>query len=113
MTTIIDGEYKVTTLDNGTAIREINSAPPTPPKSWDAYAFYRLFTPAERIAIRTLGNTDSIAYDFLHTLEMTIASGGRVNANDADLAAGVAYLQAQPSSSPALTAARAAAILAS
>jgi len=82
-------------------------------KSWDAYAFYRLFTPAERIAIRTLGNTDPVAYDFLHTLEMTIAASGRVVATDPDLVAGMAYLQAQPSSSPVLTAARAAAILAS
>lgn len=88
------------------------SAPPAEPKAWQAFDFYRRFTTAERIAIRNLAQTDSIAADFMATLDATIASGARVVANDPDLLAGLGYLQTKPTGSPVLTAGRAAELLA-
>ena len=88
------------------------SIPATPgPTAWDSFDFYRRFTSAERIAIRTLAKTDPIAEDFIQTLDNTIASGSRVLASDPDLQAAFQYLQATPAAAPALTADRAAEIL--
>ena len=57
----IDGEYKVTTLPNGTVIREINSAPPEPqpdPCEWliDIGPFFDRFGAAK---IPTLASADA------------------------------------------------------
>jgi len=63
-----------------------------PPNQWPAFDFYRKFTAAQRIAIRTLANTDPVVADFMHTLDSAIASGTSVIANDPDLTSGLAYL---------------------
>ena len=77
-----------------------------------AFDFYRRFTVAERVGIRTLAQTDPIAADFIATLDATIASGARVLANDPDLIAGLGYLQTQPAGSPVFTAGRVAELIA-
>jgi len=56
--------------------------------------FLRRFTTAQRIAIRSLSETDPIAKDFMHLLDSTIAQGSRVNLDDPDTALGVGYLAA-------------------
>ena len=66
--------------------------PVIPPNQWPAFDFYRKFTAAQRIAIRTLANTDPVVADFMHTLDSAIASGTSVIANDPDLTSGLAYL---------------------
>ena len=86
--------------------------PPTPVAAWEAFDFYRRFTVAERVGIRTLAQTDPIAADFIATLDATIASGARVLANDPDLIAGLGYLQTQPAGSPVFTAGRVAELIA-
>ena len=85
--------------------------PPTPVAAWEAFDFYRRFTVAERVGIRTLAQTNPIAADFIATLDATIASGSRVVANDADLLAGLAYLQTKPEGAPIFTAERAAQLI--
>ena len=65
---------------------------PAPIKSWPAFTFYRKLTAAQRIAIRTLASTDTIAADFIHTLDSAIASGTPIVADDPDLVAGLSYL---------------------
>lgn len=82
------------------------------PNTWPAFDFYRKFTAAERIAVRTLAKTDPIAEDFLRTLEAAIASTSLVHADNADVVAGLAYLSATPGGSPCLAAGRSAALLA-
>ena len=56
--------------------------------------FLRRFTPAQRIAIRTLTKTDPIADDFMRLLDATIAQGSGVNLMDQDTIDGVGYLAA-------------------
>lgn len=85
--------------------------PPAPVAAWAAFDFYRRFTAAERVAIRTLALTDPLAADFIATLDATIASGARVLANDADLLDGLGYLQTKPEGSPIFTAERAAKLI--
>lgn len=92
-------------IENGTPAPQI--------KTWDAFAFYRRLTAAERIAIRTLATTDAIAADFMHTLDSAIASGTPVYATDPDLIAGLGYLSTTPAGSPVITPARVTALLAS
>lgn len=87
------------------------SPPPEPVAAWEAFDFYRRFTAAERVAIRTLARTDPLAADFIATLDATIASGARVLANDTDLLDGLAYLQTKPEGSPIFTAERAAELI--
>ncbi len=55
-------------------------------------AYLRRFTQAQRIAIRTLAETDPIAKDLMHLLDSTIAQGGAVNLMDTDTILGVGYL---------------------
>jgi hypothetical protein len=87
--------------------------PPAPPVtlSWPAIVLYRRMTSAERIAIRTLAATDPIAMDFDQTMNHMIASGQTVYENDADLQAGLTYLQSHPSGSPIFTSVRVAELL--
>lgn len=85
---------------------------PAPLLAWPAFDFYRRFTAAERIAIRTLAQTDPVAADFMATLDATISSGSRVLASDPDLIAGLGYLQTKPTGSPVLTSMRATQLLA-
>jgi hypothetical protein len=56
--------------------------------------YLRRFTQAQRIAIRTLAQTDPIAQDLMHLLDATIAQGGQINLLDPDTIAGVGYLAA-------------------
>lgn len=89
-------------------------APPEPEsgtptyKSWSAFDFYRKFSSAERIAIRTRTNTDPIAEDIYSTLNAAIASGANIRDDDPDTTNGLAYLE----SVGVLAAGRAAEILA-
>jgi len=59
-------------------------------------------------AIHALAATDANVYAFMHVLEMSIAAGADVVANDSVLIEAMAYLQVTPASVPCLTAARAA-----
>jgi len=62
-------------------------------KSWPAFDFYRKFTTAERVAIRTLAKTDPIVEDIYATLNAAIASGSNVRDDDPDTVNGLAYLE--------------------
>ena len=88
-------QVKVTVLPSGAVIRELLRDPlpvPVPVKSWPAFDWYRRFSQAERIAIRTLAQTDAIATDIMTTLDHAIASGSNVRADDPDTINGLAYL---------------------
>lgn len=50
---------------------------------WDAYDFKLRFTPDERVAIRTAGESDGYIADFLDMLDTAAATGTHVHANDA------------------------------
>ena len=65
------------------------------PRAITGVAFLRRFTPAQRIAIRTLAATDPVAQDFMALLDAAVASGGDVDLDDPDTAAGVGYLATQ------------------
>lgn len=107
----MDETFKTISI-GGLTVLELDRPAIPPPQQWAAFDFYRRFTAAERIAIRTLAQTDPVAADFMATLDATIASGARVLANDPDLQGGLSYLQAHPAGSPVLTPARALALLA-
>jgi hypothetical protein len=89
-------------MDNVIFVAPLPTSVPCP-----AYEFFRQLTSAERIAIHTLSQSDVNAYDFMFTLQMTVANGDVVVATDPEFIAAMAYLQVTPSSSPCLTAARA------
>lgn len=61
---------------------------------WDALDFMRLFTQAERIAIRTLAKSDAAAEDFLDLLDKAAATGTLVHSNDPDLLAALSAFEA-------------------
>jgi hypothetical protein len=72
--------------------------PPAPvvlPQSWTGLEFKRLFTPSERVAMRTAAKTDPVVEDFLDILDTTAMSGSRIVADDPDLDAGLDYVTAQ------------------
>lgn len=79
---------------------------PAPRLQWPAFVWVRRMTAAERIATRTLANTDPIANDFIHLLDWAVASGTPIYADDADFRAGLVYLSANPAGSPVLAAGR-------
>lgn len=89
----------IKTFDNGTVVEEFLPAPPMAvpeptERNISGVAYLRRFTQAQRIAIRTLAETDPIARDLMHLLDSTIAQGGMVNLLDPDTIAGVGYLAA-------------------
>jgi len=73
--------------------------------------FYRRFTSAERIAIRSLAVTDAHAADFMATLDNAIAAGWNVHSDDPDVVNGLGYFSAMPAGTPCLASGRAAQIL--
>ena len=81
------------------------------PKQWDAFTFYGKFTDAEWVAAMTLAKTDVTAQYFVNTLQAAISSGTPIYANDPRTVSGLAYLSANPASSPVLAAGRSAIIL--
>lgn len=60
---------------------------------WDALDFMRLFTQAERIAIRTLAKSNAAAEDFLDLLDKAAATGTLVHSNDPDLLAALSAFE--------------------
>lgn len=60
---------------------------------WDALDFMRLFTQAERIAIRTLAKSNAAADDFLDLLDKAAATGTLVHSNDPDLLAALSAFE--------------------
>ncbi len=82
------------------------------PTRCNAYKWYRMFTEAERTAILQLANTDARVVAFMHVLEMCISAGYDVVSTDPDLIDAMNYLQTVPASTPCLTAARAAQLIA-
>ena len=112
-TTNAEGEQvKVTTFSNGSITEELVRPALNVILHWSGMDFLRRFTQTERIAVRTLANTDPYVYDFWHLLDSAIASGTPIVANDPDVIAGLAYLSITPTGTPVLATGRSAEILA-
>lgn len=105
MQTIIDGEYKITTMPNGTVIREINSAPPAPEPvtKMTHLSFRERFTDAEKRMIYTAAKSDVDIEIYLDDLKAAECA----DVENLKLIAGVEKMQA----AGILTPERAAAIL--
>ena len=75
-----------------TPIVELPPPPPVKPvgRRMSKLDYLRLFTQAERIAIRTAGKSNTVLEDYLHLLDLT----DEVNTGDAEVANALAMLEA-------------------
>lgn len=96
--TPVDGDFVEYIYSNGSTERKtfytrIEVPPPAPTvRNISGLEYLRRFTQGQRIAIRELAKTDSIAADLMHLLDATIQQNGHVNLLDPDTAQGVGYL---------------------
>lgn len=89
------GQIIVSRLNlDGTATQETVDGPDAPVKSWDAYEFItQRLTATERKAIRAAAKVNPDVEDFQHLLDVAAASKKRIEADNAELIAGLDLME--------------------